>query len=236
MIRLDKYLAHMNYGTRREVKKIIRSGWVSVNGTVILNDDQKIDENKDVVCVDGENINYREYYYIMLNKPQGYISATIDERYPTVLDLIHEDYVNQLFPIGRLDLDSEGLLLLSNDGALSHDLLSPKKHIDKEYYVELAKSFSEIDMQKLELGVAINNHEICKEAKATRIDTNKMLLVIQEGKYHQVKRMMHAIDNEVIYLKRIRMGSLHLDDTLSLGEYRMLNDEEIQLLKQNKKG
>lgn len=234
MMRLDKFLAHANFGTRREVKKIIRSGWVSVNDQIIKNDDFKIDENKDIICVDNEQVIYQQFYYIMLNKPNGYVSATIDDRYPTVIDLIYEDYALDLFPVGRLDLDTEGLLLLTNDGSLSHELLSPKKHVDKEYYVELEKEYSEQDIKTLEAGVAINDQEVCKEAKVKRIDNNKMMLIIQEGKYHQVKRMMHAIDNEVTYLKRVRMGTLKLDKTLPLGEYRALNEEEIKMLKGEK--
>lgn len=234
MMRLDKFLAHANYGTRREVKKIIRSGWVSVNDQIVKNDDFKIDENKDIISVDNEQVIYQQFYYIMLNKPNGYVSATIDDRYPTVIDLIYEDYALDLFPVGRLDLDTEGLLLLTNDGSLSHELLSPKKHVDKEYYVELEKDFNDQDIKTLEAGVAINDQEVCKEAKVKRIDNNKMMLIIQEGKYHQVKRMMHAIDNEVTYLKRVRMGSLKLDETLPLGEYRALNEEEIKMLKGEK--
>ncbi|NBK97212.1 MAG: rRNA pseudouridine synthase [Erysipelotrichia bacterium] len=230
-MRLDKFLAHANFGTRKEVKKMIRLGWVSVNGKTIKNDDYKIEETKDIVCVDEVEVQYQQFYYLMLNKPSGYVSATIDDRYPTVLDLIEEDFALDLFPVGRLDLDSEGLLLLSNDGALSHELLAPKKHVDKEYYVELRTPYSEEDIKKLEAGVAINEQEVCKEAKVTRIDENKMYLIIQEGKFHQVKRMMHAIDNEVTYLKRVRMGSLVLDETLALGQYRMLSDEEITRLK-----
>lgn len=234
MMRLDKFLAHANYGTRREVKKIIRSGWVSVNDQIVKNDDFKIDENKDIIYVDNEQVIYQQFYYIMLNKPNGYVSATIDDRYPTVIDLIYEDYALDLFPVGRLDLDTEGLLLLTNDGSLSHELLSPKKHVDKEYYVELEKDFNDQDIKTLEAGVAINDQEVCKEAKVKRIDNNKLMLIIQEGKYHQVKRMMHAIDNEVTYLKRVRMGSLKLDETLPLGEYRALNEEEIKMLKGEK--
>lgn len=234
MMRLDKFLAHANYGTRREVKKIIRSGWVSVNDQIVKNDDFKIDESKDIICVDNEQVIYQQFYYIMLNKPNGYVSATIDDRYPTVIDLIYEDYALDLFPVGRLDLDTEGLLLLTNDGSLSHELLSPKKHVDKEYYVELEKDFNDQDIKTLEAGVAINDQEVCKEAKVKRIDNNKLMLIIQEGKYHQVKRMMHAIDNEVTYLKRVRMGSLKLDETLPLGEYRALNEEEIKMLKGEK--
>lgn len=230
-MRLDKYLAHAGVGTRKEVKKLIRSKAVTVNGEVVRNDDYKIDETRDEVFVYDEPIFYQEFYYVMLNKPAGYISATMDDREPTVLDLIYEDFAYSLFPVGRLDKDTEGLLLLTNDGALAHNLLSPKKHVDKEYYVELSKEYSDEDVLKLESGIILNEEEICKEAKVERIDDTSMYLTIQEGKFHQVKRMMHAISNEVFYLKRIRMGTLVLDESLYLGEYRMLNAEEIALLK-----
>lgn len=230
-MRLDKFLAHSNIGTRKEVKKIIRSGRVKVNDKIIKNDDYKINEDKDSIYLDGELISYQQFYYVMLNKPQGYVSATIDDRYPTVLDCIYEDYAFDLFPVGRLDIDTEGLLLLTNDGGLAHDLLSPKKHVDKVYYVELEKTYSQKDIEKLEKGIAINDEEVCKEAKVDRIDESRMFLTIQEGKFHQVKRMMHAIENEVTFLKRVQMGSLKLDETLSVGEYRELSEEEITLLK-----
>lgn len=230
-MRLDKYLAHAGVGTRKEVKKLIRSKAVTVNGEVVRNDDYKIDETSDEVFVYDEPIFYQEFYYVMLNKPAGYISATMDDRDPTVLDLIYEDYAYSLFPVGRLDKDTEGLLLLTNDGALAHNLLSPKKHVDKEYYVELSKEYSDEDVLKLESRIILNEEEICKEAKVERIDDISMYLTIQEGKFHQVKRMMHAISNEVFYLKRIRMGTLVLDESLDLGEYRMLSAEEIASLK-----
>lgn len=234
MMRLDKYLAHANFGTRKEVKKMIRSGLVEVNDAIIKKDDYKIDETKDIVKLDGEIVSYQEFYYVMLNKPDGYVSATIDDRYPTVLDLIYEDFAFDLFPVGRLDMDTEGLLLLTNDGALSHDLLSPKKHVDKTYYVELEKAYTEEDIQALESGIALNEEEVCKEAKVQRINDTCMYLTIQEGKYHQVKRMAHAIQNEVIYLKRVRMGTLELDESLALGEYRMLSEAEVESLKGEK--
>lgn len=230
-MRLDKFLAHAGVGTRKEVKKLIRSKAVSVNGEIIRNDDFKIDENADCVCVYDEVIQYQEFYYIMLNKPDGYVSATMDDRDPTVLDLIYEDYAFSLFPVGRLDKDTEGLLLLTNDGALAHNLLSPKKHVDKDYYVKLDHMFTEEDITLLESGIALNEEEVCAPAKVERLAEDEMILTIQEGKYHQVKRMMHAIDNEVVYLQRLRMGSLCLDESLALGEYRMLSEEEVASLK-----
>lgn len=233
-MRLDKYLAHAGLGTRKEVKKLIRAKAVRVNDNIIRNDDYKINEQSDEVFVHDELIFYQDFYYLMLNKPDGYVSATMDDRDPTVLELIYEDFAFSLFPVGRLDKDSEGLLLLTNDGPLAHQLLSPKKHVDKEYYVELSKCYSDLDIQKLQTGIDINDEETCLPAKVKRLDDNKMMIIIQEGKFHQIKRMMHAIDNEVTYLKRVRMGSLRLDETLELGGYRLLTEEEIKMLKGEK--
>lgn len=230
MIRLDKYLAHAKLGTRKEVKKLIRSGQVEINGKVCKKDDFKIDENNDEVVFDGELIYYQEFYYLMLNKPQGYISSTLDEHYPSVLNLIVEDYAFDLFPIGRLDVDTEGLLLLSNDGKLSHRLLSPKKEVDKRYYAELEKPISNEDIAVLESGIELDDGP-CKPCKIEVLDTHKIYISISEGRFHQVKRMMHAVDNEVLYLKRMQIGSLLLDETLELGEYRTLSDEELIKLK-----
>lgn len=231
MMRLDKFLAHAGLGTRKEVKKWIRKGFVLVNDEIVKKDDYKVNEDQDIVCFDGEVITYQQFYYLMLNKPSGYVSATIDDRNATVLDLIEEDYACMLFPVGRLDIDTEGLLLLTNDGVLAHDLLSPKKHVDKTYYVQLSKPYSKDDIYDLETGIALNDEEICLPAKVECIDDRSMYLTIQEGKFHQVKRMAHAINNEVIYLKRICMGALQLDESLPLGAYRALNDEEIRNLK-----
>ena len=230
MIRLDKYLCHAGYGTRKELKKVIRNGWVCVNGKTIRNDDFKIDEMTAEVLIDGTPVSYQKYYYIMLNKRSGYVIATIDDHYPTVLDLIDEDYAFHLFPVGRLDVDTEGLLLLTNDGQFSHNLISPRKHVDKEYYVELDHEYTDEDIFQLTKGVRLNEEETPLPANVERINDNSMYLTIQEGKYHQVKRMMHAIDNEVVYLQRVRIGSLVLDKNLPLGGYRPLQGEEITAL------
>ncbi len=234
-MRLDKYLAHAGLGTRKEVKKWIRNGHVNVNDIVIKKDDYKVNEDRDVICFDDEVITYQKYYYLMLNKPSGYVSATVDDRNATVLDLIKEDYAFLLFPVGRLDIDTEGLLLLTNDGGFAHDMLSPKKHVDKTYYVELEKPYSIDDVHRLEVGIKINEEEICLPAKVEYITNTSMYLTIQEGKFHQVKRMAHAIDNEVTYLKRVRMGSLQLDETLPIGSYRTLSEKELASLKGVKK-
>ncbi len=231
MMRLDKYLAHAKLGTRREVKKLIRSGSVFVNDELCRNDDFKIDEQTVVVRVHDQVVAYAKNHYIMLHKPQGYVSASIDNIYPTVLDLIYEDYALDLFCVGRLDVDTEGLIILCDDGAMSHQLLSPKKHVEKEYYVELEKSFSDANINVLESGIQISDDEVCKPAKVTRMSETSLNLIITEGKFHQIKRMMHAIDNEVTYLKRIRMNHLYLDETLELGDYKVLSEEELKQLK-----
>ena len=160
MIRLDKFLADMGIGTRQEVKKYMKQGRVTVDGEITKKPETKINTDKSKVCFDGREVAYAEYEYYMLNKPAGYISATMDDRDPTVLDLIYEDFAYSLFPVGRLDKDTEGLLLLTNDGALAHNLLSPKKHVDKEYYVELSKEYRDEDVLKLESGIILNEEEI----------------------------------------------------------------------------
>ncbi len=231
MMRLDKYLAHAKVGTRREVKKMIRKGIIYVNDVLCRDDDYKIDETKDVVVMDGEVIQYQEYYYIMLHKPDGYVSASIDDFYPTVLDLVYEDFALDLFCVGRLDVDTEGLLMLTNDGPLAHALLSPKHHVEKEYYVELKEDITQEHIDALEAGIQISEDEVCKPCKVLKKDSRVIHLILTQGKFHQVKRMMHAVDNEVVYLKRIRMNDLWLDEALALGEYKQLSDDELKLLR-----
>lgn len=226
-MRLDKFLSHAGAGTRKEVKQMIRKGFVTINGEVCKKDDRHIQEDEDVICLDGEEIIYQKYYYIMLHKPQDVVSSTKDGMHETVLDIIDIQLPQDMFPIGRLDIDTTGLLLICNDGALSHELLSPKKHVEKEYEVEIAHPLSEKDIETLENGTICLDEESIKKAKVEVISPCKIHLTISEGKYHQVKRMMKAVDNEVIHLKRIRMGTLTLDETLQEGEWRFLNDEEI---------
>ena len=229
-MRIDKYLSHSGFGTRKEVKKLIRSGFVSVNGVIIKNDDAKIDESIDVIMVDGEVVNYQKDVYLMMNKPAGYISATEDLHEPTVMDLFVQYEGKDIFPVGRLDKDTEGFLLLSNDGDLAHRLLSPKHHVEKEYYVELDHDFDESFVSLIEEGISIGD-EVCAPAKVCNIQGNTLHLILTEGKFHQVKRMMVACENEVTYLKRLRMGNLWLDESLESGEYRPLTEEELALLK-----
>jgi 16S rRNA pseudouridine516 synthase len=231
MMRLDKLLAHSGYGTRKEVKEIIRKGFVLVNGDVIKSDDYKVSEENDEIIVAGNQVNYEKMIYIMLNKPDGYISATYDNYDPIVLDLI-DGYENRgLFPVGRLDKDSEGLLLITNDGLLAHRLLAPKYHVDKKYYIKYDGVVNDDKIKKLENGITIDDGYKCKEARFIAISPNEAYIVISEGKFHQVKRMMEAIDCNVTYLKRVEFGPLELDDSLEPGEYRHLTEEEVSLLK-----
>ena len=229
-LRLDKYLADMGLGTRSQIKKDISKGQVLVNGTVSKDAGTRIDTEKDQVSYLGQAVTYAEYEYYMLNKPAGVVSATEDRHDRTVLDLIDTKQRKDLFPVGRLDKDTEGLLLITNDGDLAHRLLAPKKHVDKTYFVRLRDALSEEAGTKLETGVSIGEKKDTRPAKVERVDTDTILLTIQEGKFHQVKRMLQAVDNQVLYLKRITFGGLSLDEGLSPGEYRALSDEEVKLL------
>lgn len=234
-MRLDKLLAHAGYGTRKEVKQLIRKKMIQVNGEIVKKDDIKVDEKTDEIYVGDELVQYEQYVYYMLNKPQGVISATVDNKLSTVMDLFDEFVPMDAFPVGRLDIDTEGLLLISNDGDLAHQLLSPKKHVDKVYHVECQNEISDQDIKQLCQGVSIGEGELVSASHVSRVSENCIELTIHEGKFHQVKRMLHAVDNEVIYLKRLRMGSLILDESLQPGEYRRLSDEEIEALKEGQK-
>ena len=228
MIRLDKYLADMGCGTRQEVKKFIRSGQVSVDGIVVKKPETKVEQTVQEVFLNGEKVGYESFEYYMLNKPAGVISATEDQSCQTVVDLIKDKKRKDLFPVGRLDKDTEGLLLITNDGALAHRLLSPKKHVDKCYFARICGKVTEEDVRSFEKGVNIGSQEqpeITMPGKLeiiTSDDISKIRLTIQEGKFHQVKRMFQAVGKEVIYLKRLRMGTLILDENLGIGEYLSL--------------
>ena len=236
MIRLDKYLADMGCGTRQEVKKFIRSGQVSVDGIVVKKPETKVEQTVQEVFLNGEKVGYESFEYYMLNKPAGVISATEDQSCQTVVDLIKDKKRKDLFPVGRLDKDTEGLLLITNDGALAHRLLSPKKHVDKCYFARICGKVTEEDVRSFEKGVNIGSQEqpeITMPGKLeiiTSADIAKIRLTIQEGKFHQVKRMFQAVGKEVIYLKRLRMGTLILDENLGIGEYRPLTKEELEKL------
>ena len=233
MMRLDKYLAEMGVGTRQEVKKQIRQGKAAVNGTVVKAADTKIDETSDEVTISGRNISYVSYEYYMLNKPAGVVSATEDRRDTTVIDLIKEKKRKDLFPVGRLDKDTEGLLLITNDGDLAHRLLAPKKHVDKVYYAKIEGMVTEEDVKRFAEGIDIGaeEEEMTRPAKLDIMksaEESEIRLTIHEGKFHQVKRMFLAVGKEVTYLKRERMGTLCLDENLKPGEYRLLTEEEIE--------
>lgn len=227
-MRLDRMLSNAHVGTRSQVKKLVKDKRVKVNGMIAKTSSMQIDEWNDEVTVDEQYVQYEEHMYLMLNKPAGYISAT-EGRVPTVMDLIYEDN-NGLFPCGRLDKDTEGLLLIMNDGPLAHILLSPKHHVEKEYYVEHALEMSEDDIKRLETGITYNG-ETYKPAKVELLTPTSCNLTITEGKYHEIKFMFQALGDKVTYLKRLRMKNLILDENLKPGEYRYLTEEEIEDLK-----
>lgn len=233
MIRLDKYLADMGIGTRTEIKKLIRQGNVKIGDAVVKAPEQKIDIAKQTVFCNGREVVYKEYEYYMLNKPAGYVSATTDDKDKTVLDLIADKKRKDLFPVGRLDKDTEGLLLITNDGDLAHRLLAPKKHVDKLYYAKVDGLVTEEDVKAFAEGVRIGANEVTRPAVLEILKSDQVSeihLTICEGKFHQVKRMFEAVGKKVIYLKRISMGSLRLDENLKLGEYRPLTEEELKHL------
>lgn len=228
-IRLDKFLADMGYGTRSEVKKEIARGNVRVNGLPARKPETKIDTEKDKVMYIDQPAVYEKYEYYMLNKPAGVISAATDKKEKTVLDLIGEKQRKDLFPVGRLDRDTEGLLLITNDGELAHRLLSPKKHVDKVYYVRVQGKLSQEDIRRLAEGIDIGEEKLTLPAQLVILKSGQVSeaeITIQEGKFHQVKRMFHALGKEVVYLKRLSMGTLVLDENLKPGEYRKLTEEE----------
>ncbi len=230
-MRLDRFLCELNLGTRSRVKKEIKAGLVSVNGVTVLRPEEQIREAADLVCYKGQPCVYEEYVYYLLHKPAGVVSATQDKRDRTVLDLLAGEGRSDLFPVGRLDKDAEGLLLITNDGPLAHALLSPGRHVDKEYECHLAHTFDAHQRELLEQGVDIGEKKKCRPAVVRILAEKKITLTITEGRFHQVKRMLHAVGNEVVYLKRIRMDRLQLEDSLEKGAYRRLTDEEVESLR-----
>ena len=230
-MRLDKYLCDCNLGTRSQIKKDIKAGLVTVNDVKALKPEQHIDESKDCICYKGQPCVYEKFVYYMLNKPAGVVSASEDNHEQTVVDLLSQEGRDDLFPVGRLDKDTEGLLLITNDGALAHKLTSPVKHVEKEYECHLAYPFDDIQKTQLEQGVDIGEKALTKPAVVRMIDEKRIMLTITEGKYHQVKRMLHAVGNEVVYLKRLRMGTLTLDGDIPKGSFRRLTEEETENLR-----
>ncbi|MBC8589572.1 pseudouridine synthase [Wansuia hejianensis] len=233
--RLDKVLANMGYGSRKDVKKHIKDGLVKVNDNIVIQNDYKVDPYTDNIHINGERILYRKYIYLMMNKPQGLVSSTDDPLTKTVIDILSEDYLNfKPFPAGRLDKDTEGLLLITNDGKLAHELLSPKKGVNKTYYVEVDGYIDESHIDKFQKGIILDDGYKTLPANLDIIEPgiiSKVYLTIQEGKFHQVKRMFESVFTKVLYLKRVSMGPLILDNSLEPGEYRELTEEEINILK-----
>lgn len=230
-MRLDKFLCEMNIGTRSQVKAYLKQGLVTVNGVLVKDSDSKLDENQDIVTYRGEELRYQQYHYYMLNKPQGVVTATKDNVSKTVMELLPLEIRKKLFPVGRLDKDTEGLLLLTDDGALSHRLLSPTNHVDKTYLVTIAKPLTFEACKSLEEGVEIGESHPTRPAVVEILSDSQIFLTIQEGRFHQVKRMLKAVDNEVTALKRISFGGLKLDETLKPGDSRELSELEVKLLR-----
>ena len=233
-MRLDKFLCDTAGFTRTEAKNAVKKGQIAVNGQVQKAADFKVKENTDTVTFQGRPLSYAAFHYYILHKPAGVITATEDKRESTVMDILREEKVKNLFPVGRLDKDTEGLLLITDDGELAHNLLSPKKHVDKEYLVKVRDSISEEDCRKLSEGVDIGDEKPTAPAKVERVAEKEILLTIREGRFHQVKRMLQAVGNEVLYLKRLSMGSLRLPKDLEKGAYRPLSEDEIYKIKGDK--
>lgn len=234
-MRLDKFLAEAGLGSRKEVKQLIKKGQITVNQQIEKSDKKQVDPEKDRIEYRGELLHYQEFYYYVLHKPAEVVSATEDQRDQTVMDLFSPmDYRSDLFPVGRLDKDTEGLLLITNDGKLAHELLSPKKHVEKEYYAEVSGVMTDEDQQKFTDGILLDG-ELTLPAELS-IDevteaVSKVRIILHEGKFHQVKRMVKSCGKEVTYLKRIRMGGLTLPQDLAKGKYRLLTEDELRGLK-----
>jgi len=230
-MRLDKLLSNMGYGSRKEVKQLLKQKAVTVDGAYVKDAALHVDPEKQDVSVFGERVVYTEFVYFMMNKPPGVISATEDVQDDTVIDLLeplHQHF--KPFPVGRLDKDTEGLLLLTNDGQLAHNLLSPKKHVPKVYYAQIEGLVTEEDCKKFAQGVELDDGYVTKPGELNILKSDlqsEIELTIQEGKFHQVKRMFESVGKRVTYLKRLSMGSLKLDDNLALGEYRELTTKEL---------
>lgn len=234
-IRIDKMISNVGLGSRKQIKQDAKQGQIKINDAVEKDSSRIIDLDIDVVKYKGEIVKYVQYIYLMMNKPKGVVSATEDNHDKTVIDLLNdEDKFYEPFPVGRLDKDTVGLLLLTNDGQLTHNLLSPKKHVDKTYFAEVEEEVTEDDVKSFAEGVLlINENYKTLPAKLEIIEAgypSTCYVTIKEGKFHQVKRMFNAVNNEVIYLKRLSMGPIKLDESLKLGEYRHLTEDELKLL------
>lgn len=243
MIRLDKYLADAGKGTRSQVKLLVRQGRVKVNGEIVRKTELKINPECDIVTLDEAEVKYSEFEYYMLNKPVGVVSATKDDLHGTVVELIKTDKRRDLFPVGRLDIDTEGLLVITNDGKLANNLLAPGKHVTKTYYAKISGKVDEDTISQFSAGIDIGDDKKTESAKLVVEEIEELqndrsngyissvTVEITEGRYHQIKRMFEAVGMKVIYLKRVAMSKLKLDEQLQPGEYRKLTTDEINLLK-----
>lgn len=229
-MRLDKFLANMGVGTRSEVKQLLKKGSVKVNQNIVKLPKLHVNPNSDEIMVNDEVVSYIDKVYIMLNKPKGYISATEDEVHPTIIDLIPEYAHLNIFPVGRLDKDTEGLLLVTNDGQFNHEVMNPNKHVSKTYEVYSKHPITQFDIDKFKSGIELSDGKL-RPAILKKVDNYVSHVTIYEGKYHQVKRMFHSIENEVLELKRIKIAQLELDHNLDLGSYRLLTQIDFDNLK-----
>ena len=229
-MRIDKFLANMGVGTRSEVKQLLKKGSVKVNQNIVKLPKLHVNPNSDEIMVNDEVVSYIDKVYIMLNKPKGYISATEDELHPTIIDLIPEYAHLNIFPVGRLDKDTEGLLLVTNDGQFNHEVMNPNKHVSKTYEVYSKHPITQFDIDKFKSGIELSDGKL-KPAILKKVDNYVSHVTIYEGKYHQVKRMFHSIENEVLELKRIKIAELELDHNLDLGSYRLLTQLDFDNLK-----
>jgi 16S rRNA pseudouridine516 synthase len=235
--RLDKILSNLGYGSRKEIKAVVRKGMVTVDGKVIKDSATTVDPEKSQIYLGDEKVIYRKYIYLLMNKPAGVVSATFDNYDETVVDLLEfEHRAFEPFPVGRLDKDTVGFLLLTNDGGLNHRLISPKWHVDKVYFARIDKKVEEKDIEAFEKGIVLDDGYKCMAAKLEILKASdqgsEVLVTLQEGKFHQVKRMFKSVNKEVIYLKRIAFGPLKLDESLEEGTYRELREEELAQLKE----
>ena len=230
-MRLDKYIAHSGIESRRQIKQFIKDGLVTVNGETVKDSGKQIDENTAVVLLNGKRVYYRQFVYLMLNKPAGYVSAREDKHYPPVTELVPEEYdYYKVYPAGRLDRNTEGLLILTNDGAFVHNLISPDKNIYKKYFARLAQPAEEADIETFRAGMEFKEFTAKRALLEICEDPREVYVSIAEGKYHQVKRMCDRVGKPVEYLKRVKIGSLELDPSLELGEVRELTAGEMELL------
>ncbi len=233
LLRIDKIISDMGFASRREVKSLIRNGRVLAGGNVVTSSDAKFDTDSVRITVDGEEVRYRKFRYIMMNKPDGFVCATEDTRERTVIELLDERTKRQsLFTVGRLDKDTEGLLILTNDGDYAHKIISPKSDISKRYYAKVRGKLNDEDISRVRRGLVLGDGTRCLPAEleiTSAADESDCVITVSEGKYHQVKRMMASLGKPVIYLKRLSIGDLVLDEALETGEWRELSEREIQL-------